>query len=112
MDDLSNKRKEKLEGILSKVSSDYSEGLNRLELDRLYERKELIKKKINASKNPLLQTNDRLQLKQIEESIDTITGQIDIYRELDLDVDEEAAKKYIKDNPDIFIDGIGDFDYD
>lgn len=112
MDDLSKKRAEKVSKIIEKVTGDFNEGLNRLDLDRLYERQAVLKRKINSNTDEITKSNARLQLQEVEQSIDILTGKVDIYRDIDLDVDEKAAKEYIEDNPDIFLDGLGDFEYE
>jgi len=112
MDDLKKQRTKRVNKILEKVSEDFSEALNRHDLDRLYERKEVLKRKINSDTTEMNKAIARQQLKDVEQSIDLLSEKVDIYRDIDIDVDEEAAKKYIEDNPDIFPDGLGDFDYE
>ena len=112
MDDLSKKKIEKISQIIDKVTGDFTEGLNRLDLDRLYERQGVLKRKINSNTDKITKSNARLQLQQVEQSIDILTGKIDIYKDINLDVDEESAKKYIEDNPNIFPEVVEDFDYE
>lgn len=109
MDDLKKQKLKKVKKTVDKVCGDFSEGLNRLELDRLYERKEIIKLKINTTDNEITKQNARLQLNEIEKSIDILTGQIDIYRDIDLEIDEQEARAFIEANPDVFLDT--EFDY-
>lgn len=111
MDDLKKQRIKRIDKIVDKIVDDFQEGFNRLEIDRLYERQQILKLKINSNTSPVTKANARLQLADVERSIDELTGKIDIYRDIDIDCDEEAAKKYIEENPDIFIDG-DSFDYD
>jgi len=111
MDNLKKQREKRVKKIVEKSIEDFQEGINRLELDRLYERKQLLKLKINSDTSETNKAIARLQLSDVEKSIDLITKKIDIYRDIDLDCDEDAAKKYIKDNPDIFIDVL-DFEFE
>lgn len=110
MDDIKKQKLKRVSSVIEKVTGDFQEGLNRRELDMLYERKQVLKLKINTTDNEITKDNARLQLNEVEKSIDMLTGKVDVYRDIDLEVDEEAAKQYIKDNPDIFIGE--DFNYE
>lgn len=103
MDDIKKQRAKRVTKVIDKVASDFSQGMNRLQLDKLYKRKEKLQKDIaDDGRSPLNRTISKQQLVDVEDGIESLLKKVDINMEIDIEVDEEAAIKFLEDNPDVF----------
>lgn len=119
MDELKKKRiKKEQDGlkkaveIIDSVSDNFDKALKQKNLDGLYQRKFALENTIKDNeKNDVTRANARLQLKEIESSIELLEQEVNLVDEYDIEVDEAAARQFIADNPDVFVDSDLDFDH-
>lgn len=99
IDDLEKQRLKRVDNITKTVVDGYSNELMKLNLLKLEERRDkLITTIEDPEKNSHTRSTARLQLKLVNESIQELWENIDWDLEYDTDVDEDAARKFIKEN--------------
>ena len=97
MDDLSKKRNEKTQAIIDGVTDTFSKAMKQKNLSDLYKRKIELEGTIgDKEKNAVTRANAKLQLKDINESIQLLEQEVSLTDEYDIDVDEEAAIEFLE----------------
>jgi len=101
MDDISKKKLDDIEKRIKKVEDTFSKATKQCDLNKLYERKFELEAKIGIpDKDPVSLANNKLQLSQIESSIELLESEeINLVDEYDINVDEAAAREYINSMP-------------
>lgn len=102
MDDIKKQKAKNLKkaiDIADNVVDNFNKATQQLELKGLYERKDLLEKKIeNTDLASATRANAILQLKTVNDSINLLEQEVSLLDEYDIDVDEEAARKFIEEN--------------
>lgn len=105
MDDIKKQKLKNIDKIVCPVIENFNESLNRRMLDKLYEKKTYLEERMNnLSRSELNRSISLQQLEDTIKDIKNIQDKIDINKDANIDIDDNAAIDFINNNPDIYSD--------
>lgn len=105
MDDLKRHKINKMIKILDKIELGFNNEIRKIELENLLDRKNKLENVISSdTKNNTTIKNAKLQLKDVELSIEELYRNINYDLNFDTNVDEHSAVEFINNNSEVFID--------
>lgn len=96
----------KVEDILNKVTENYNKALMQEDLRKLLERKSLLEEKMSDSSiQGTARANNRIQLRDVNKTIDILSQEVNLSDKYDTEVDEVYARSFLEDMGDDFDGG-------